>query len=216
MFGIGFSEYVVIALLALIVLGPEKLPRVAAQVGKWIGRARSMARKFREQLEDEIHLAETNKPKPASTASAEPTGTADDTASAATSSTTAEPAPGMYSSVSEPGHTSAAPASDAATTSPEVAAANAAAETAHSDSNGPAPAPEAAEYTPPLYSQTAATETQGGGHETHAGTSDTSNGAAHGGKPSAAHPSTVESASHHEEPPLKAGDFITQTHERGI
>ena len=213
MFGIGFSEYVVIALLALIVLGPEKLPRVAAQVGKWIGRARSMARKFREQLEDEIQLAETNKPKPAS---AEPTGTADDTASAVPNSTTAEPAPGMYSGVSEPGHTTGAPESDAATTSSEVAAANAAAETAHSDSNGPAPAPEAAEYTPPLYSQTAATETQGGGHETHAGTSDTSNGAAHGGKPSAAHPSTVESGSHNEEPPLKAGDFITQTHERGI
>ena len=44
MFDIGFSEILVIFVLALIVLGPEKLPRVAAQVGRWIGRARAMAR----------------------------------------------------------------------------------------------------------------------------------------------------------------------------
>ena len=39
MLDIGFSEILVIFVLALIVLGPEKLPRVAAQVGRWIGRA---------------------------------------------------------------------------------------------------------------------------------------------------------------------------------
>ena len=53
MFEMGFSELLVIFALALIVLGPEKLPRMAAQVGRWVGRARGMARQFREQLEAE-------------------------------------------------------------------------------------------------------------------------------------------------------------------
>jgi sec-independent protein translocase protein TatB len=64
MLDIGFSEIVVIFGLALIVLGPEKLPRVAAQVGRWIGRARGMARQFREQLEEEVNLEETRKSQP--------------------------------------------------------------------------------------------------------------------------------------------------------
>jgi sec-independent protein translocase protein TatB len=53
MFGIDFSEILVIFAIALVVLGPEKLPRVAATVGKWLGRARAMARQFRDQLEQE-------------------------------------------------------------------------------------------------------------------------------------------------------------------
>jgi sec-independent protein translocase protein TatB len=51
MFGIDFSEILVIFAIALVVLGPEKLPRVAATVGRWLGRARAMARQFRDQLE---------------------------------------------------------------------------------------------------------------------------------------------------------------------
>ncbi|MGA3156205.1 MAG: Sec-independent protein translocase protein TatB [Steroidobacteraceae bacterium] len=53
MFDIGFSKILVIFGLALVVLGPEKLPRVAATVGRWVGRARVMARQFRDQLEQE-------------------------------------------------------------------------------------------------------------------------------------------------------------------
>lgn len=70
MFEVGFTELLLIFALALIVLGPEKLPRVASQVGRWIGRARAMARQFREQLEDETILEETTPRKPA--AAAEP------------------------------------------------------------------------------------------------------------------------------------------------
>jgi sec-independent protein translocase protein TatB len=58
-FEVGFSEMVVIFALALIVLGPEKLPRLVAQVGRWAGRARSMARQFRDQLETEADLIAT-------------------------------------------------------------------------------------------------------------------------------------------------------------
>jgi sec-independent protein translocase protein TatB len=53
MFGIDFSEILVIFGIALVVLGPEKLPRLARTVGRWVGRARAMARQFREQLEQE-------------------------------------------------------------------------------------------------------------------------------------------------------------------
>ena len=56
MFDIGFSEILVIFILALIVLGPEKLPRVVREIGRWVGRARAMARQFQEQLEEEVDV----------------------------------------------------------------------------------------------------------------------------------------------------------------
>jgi sec-independent protein translocase protein TatB len=56
MFDIGFSEVLLIFVIALVVLGPEKLPRAASQVGRWVGRARAMARQFKEQLEEEVNL----------------------------------------------------------------------------------------------------------------------------------------------------------------
>ena len=59
MFEVGFSELLLIFALALIVLGPEKLPKLAQQVGRWVGRARAMARQFREQLEEEAHNLES-------------------------------------------------------------------------------------------------------------------------------------------------------------
>jgi sec-independent protein translocase protein TatB len=67
MFEVGFSELLLIAAIALIVLGPQRLPKLAAQVGRWMGRARSMARQFREQLEDEAILEENRQITPQST-----------------------------------------------------------------------------------------------------------------------------------------------------
>jgi sec-independent protein translocase protein TatB len=55
MFGVDFSEIALIFLIALVVLGPAKLPQVAQTIGKWVGRARVMARQFREQLEQEAN-----------------------------------------------------------------------------------------------------------------------------------------------------------------
>ena len=60
MFGIDFSEILVIFGIALVVLGPEKLPRLAATIGRWVGRARAMARQFREQLEQEADTLKRN------------------------------------------------------------------------------------------------------------------------------------------------------------
>ncbi|MGE0583391.1 MAG: Sec-independent protein translocase protein TatB [Steroidobacteraceae bacterium] len=65
MFEVGFTELLLIFALALIVLGPEKLPRVASQVGRWVGRARAMARQFREQLEEEAILEDRPRKPPA-------------------------------------------------------------------------------------------------------------------------------------------------------
>jgi sec-independent protein translocase protein TatB len=67
-----FGEFLIIFVLALIVLGPEKLPRVVAEVGRWVGRARSMARQFREQLEEEVRLEEVRKSQAARTQSSSP------------------------------------------------------------------------------------------------------------------------------------------------
>jgi sec-independent protein translocase protein TatB len=64
MFEIGFQEILLIFVIALVVLGPEKLPRLAAHIGRWAGRAKSMARQFREQLESEVDLEQTLSPKP--------------------------------------------------------------------------------------------------------------------------------------------------------
>ena len=63
MFEVGFTEIILILGIALLVLGPEKLPRVAAQVGRWAGRARAMARNLKDQLDDEVLRAEQGFPK---------------------------------------------------------------------------------------------------------------------------------------------------------
>jgi Tat protein translocase TatB subunit len=55
MFEVGFTEIVLIFAIALLVLGPSRLPKLAADVGRWAGRARAMARQLRTQLEQEVH-----------------------------------------------------------------------------------------------------------------------------------------------------------------
>lgn len=61
MFEVGFSEIILILGLALLVLGPERLPDLAAKVGRWTGRARAMARQFQAQLEQEVTIDNVNK-----------------------------------------------------------------------------------------------------------------------------------------------------------
>ncbi len=56
MSGIGFWELIILFLIGLVVLGPERLPRVANQLGSWLGQARRMTRVMKRQLEEELDL----------------------------------------------------------------------------------------------------------------------------------------------------------------
>src|SRR4051812_38448771 len=58
MFGINYSELLVIAMVALVVIGPKDLPRVMRQVGRWVGKAQGMARHFRSGIDTMIREAE--------------------------------------------------------------------------------------------------------------------------------------------------------------
>lgn len=58
MFDIGFLELVVIMVLALLVLGPERLPGAAKSVGYWFGKARRYLEGMKSQVEAEFDTAE--------------------------------------------------------------------------------------------------------------------------------------------------------------
>lgn len=58
MFDVGFSELALIAIVALVVLGPERLPEAARALGKWVGRARRMMRQMSEELEREVDVSD--------------------------------------------------------------------------------------------------------------------------------------------------------------
>lgn len=56
MFDLGFPELLMVFVVALVVIGPKRMPGLVREVGRWVGKARSMARQFREQLETEVNL----------------------------------------------------------------------------------------------------------------------------------------------------------------
>jgi len=77
MSGIGFSELLILFMIGLIVLGPERLPRVANQLGTWLGQARRMTRVMKRQLEEELDL--DGNPLSIEPRASEPTPNDDDT-----------------------------------------------------------------------------------------------------------------------------------------
>lgn len=64
MFDVSFPELVLVAVIGLLVLGPQRLPKVAAEIGKWVSRARRTATQLRRQLEREIELSDIEPPPP--------------------------------------------------------------------------------------------------------------------------------------------------------
>ena len=62
MFDVGFAEIFLLALIGLIVLGPEKLPRVARTLGGLVRRARSSWYSLRRSIEAEIAEADISEP----------------------------------------------------------------------------------------------------------------------------------------------------------
>src|SRR3979409_1145724 len=58
MFDIGWSELVVIAVVALIAIGPKELPSVLRTIGQWMGKARRMGAEFQGQFQEAMREAE--------------------------------------------------------------------------------------------------------------------------------------------------------------
>ncbi len=58
MFDFGFWELAIVMVVALLVVGPERLPALAGQVGKWVGKARRMIANIQSDIESEIKAAE--------------------------------------------------------------------------------------------------------------------------------------------------------------
>lgn len=56
MFDIGFWELVAIAIIALLVVGPERLPGLARDVGRWAGKIKRFINNTRRELEQELRL----------------------------------------------------------------------------------------------------------------------------------------------------------------
>lgn len=121
MFEVGFTEIVLIMGLALLVLGPEKLPGLAEKVGRWTGRARAMARQLRTQLEQEVTIDEVTKSRPMQAPpqsytppeTAQPASTPDATAAdaaAAETTSQAEPTHTAPAETTEPDATEQPPA----------------------------------------------------------------------------------------------------------
>lgn len=58
MFGIDSSELLLVAFVALVVIGPKDLPKAMRVVGYWVGRARGVARQFRSGFDTMVREAE--------------------------------------------------------------------------------------------------------------------------------------------------------------
>jgi sec-independent protein translocase protein TatB len=61
-FNVGLGEIVVIVLVCLLVFGPERLPEMARQVGRYVGRLRLTTQDALDQLKDETDLKDLNLP----------------------------------------------------------------------------------------------------------------------------------------------------------
>ena len=58
MFDIGFFEICLIGIIALVVIGPEKLPRVARIIGMWLGRAQGMVKTVKYEIDEQLRMEE--------------------------------------------------------------------------------------------------------------------------------------------------------------
>jgi sec-independent protein translocase protein TatB len=110
MFDASLPELMLVAVIGLLVLGPQRLPKVAAEIGKWIGRARRTATQLRRQLEREVELSELENPSPPVTPPpprpTPPVASTTATAAATATATTGEvpPGPGTHRDQSDTEH----------------------------------------------------------------------------------------------------------------
>ena len=78
MFDLGWTELLVIGVVALIVVGPKDLPVLFRNVGRWVGKARGMAREFSNAMNEAADEAGVNDIRKGLTAATNPVGTAMD------------------------------------------------------------------------------------------------------------------------------------------
>lgn len=58
MFDVGFSEIMMVGLIALLVIGPERLPKAARIAGFWLGKTRSTIANVKAEIKQELHAEE--------------------------------------------------------------------------------------------------------------------------------------------------------------
>ena len=58
MLDLGWSEMLLIAVVAIVVIGPKDLPKALRSVGQWVGRARRVAREFKDNVDDMVRDSE--------------------------------------------------------------------------------------------------------------------------------------------------------------
>jgi sec-independent protein translocase protein TatB len=58
MFDVGFSEMLLVGLIALLVFGPERLPKVAREAARWVKKFRAMASSVKQEIDRELQLQE--------------------------------------------------------------------------------------------------------------------------------------------------------------
>ncbi|AHK78052.1 twin-arginine translocation proteinsubunit TatB [Ectothiorhodospira haloalkaliphila] len=58
MFDFGFWELIIIALVALLVVGPERLPKLAREIGRWVGKIKRFVSSVRSDIEQELRTDE--------------------------------------------------------------------------------------------------------------------------------------------------------------
>jgi sec-independent protein translocase protein TatB len=58
MFEVGFSEICMVALVALLVIGPEKLPKVARMAGFWVAKSKRMLASVKQEINEEFQAEE--------------------------------------------------------------------------------------------------------------------------------------------------------------
>ena len=132
MASVGPSELFLLFIIGILILGPERLPKVASQIGRWVGRARRTANQLRYQLEREVALGEIEKKTaakrqdPPAASAASPTIAKPDSianGSTAAAEATGAPAPDKIAAPSEPdapgGADEAAPPAVAAPDQPD-------------------------------------------------------------------------------------------------
>ncbi|TXR54796.1 Sec-independent protein translocase protein TatB [Reinekea thalattae] len=61
MFDVGFMELLLLAIIGVVVIGPERLPGVARTVGKYVGQGRRFIHSIQRQIEQEVKIDELNK-----------------------------------------------------------------------------------------------------------------------------------------------------------